>query len=106
MLLGSVPYIRWCGVPRLVKRKQLARSVARASARHASWLSIQCDNDDGGGEGQCGCCSRGGGRGTSCASIAAGALLLLGFPAYKASVAGHSSGDDEGRRRRRHRDRV
>jgi len=29
---------------------------------------------------------------------------LAGFPAYKASMAGHSSGDDDRRRRRRHRD--
>jgi len=31
---------------------------------------------------------------------------LPGFPAYKASVAGHSSRDDDRRRRRRHRDQA
>jgi len=31
---------------------------------------------------------------------------LAGFPAYKASVAGHSSGDDDMRLRRWHRDQA
>ena len=33
-------------VPCLVQRKQLAPGVARASARHASWLSVQRDDVD------------------------------------------------------------
>jgi len=60
----------------------------------------------------------GGGEGGAAAAVAEEAVWYLlrlhdrrrckfwlhGFPAYKASVAGHSPGDDDRRRKRRHRD--